>query len=185
MCLTNSLSGAWARRRSMFSGSMSGNPEVCRSRSRTWTLSRSPPLKSGRYWLTGSPRETSPRSTSSIKEHAVTGFVIEASRNTESGLTGGAPSAGESRPKPRCRTTRPCRATRMAAAPTRPDSTSDWISPEALSNCDCDTPAADGGSGFNWANSEPASTPAPKTLISACAIYFCFDSVDRAPGRHI
>ena len=56
---------------------------------------------------------------------------------------------------------------------------------DRIAQGDKPAPAAEGDSGFNWAKSEPASTPAPKTLISACAIYFCFDSVDRALGRHI
>ena len=95
---------------------MSGIPEMCDSRCRTRTLSRFPPVNSGRYASTGSSSDTIPPSTSRIRAQAVTGLVIDASKKIESASTGGAPASGRMRPYPLPKTTVPRRATSSDAA---------------------------------------------------------------------
>src|SRR5262245_27672312 len=117
--LTKSLKGAFASRSLIFSGSMSGKPEVWVSKSCTRTFSRPGPLNSGRYFCTGSWSETWPRSTRSISMRTVIGLEIDARMYTVSGPALALLAAGVSVPQPPRKTMTPRRATRTEAAVTR------------------------------------------------------------------
>ena len=91
---TNSDRGACWRRSSVFSGSISGRPDVCVSRWWMVTAPRSPPRKSGRNFVTVSVSASSCRSRSHNTADAVIGLVGDASKNGRS--TRAAPKARES-----------------------------------------------------------------------------------------
>ena len=178
------VSGAWARRNSMLSGSISGSPDLCRSKSPDLNLVPLPTPKFRQIVLNGiSERNQAPLDQKHQRARCHR-FRYRSQQKHGIGLYDLGIRGRGGRPNPQCSTMCQWRATSIATAPSLPASTSDWISRDVRSSCPCDTPAWAGESGVNCAASDPANIM-PRTLISPRAIYLGLDLINRRSGCNI